>query len=125
MAKVNIKPTNLIAVLCCLCSVLFLEGCSYQEALSGKHEGTVESHQLTINKPCSLFTENTIRIETSPGQTKYQYTCGNTRVFIVLKNEELTVNEKSYGKLKDGDSIVFDHGKVLINSKEVQEVASN
>lgn len=124
MAKVNFKSTKLITIFVCLCSVFLLEGCSYREALSGKHENMLDSHQLTINKPCTLFTENMTRMENVPGYTKYEYTCGETRVFIVLNNEELTVNNRDYGRLNEGDSIVYDHGKVLINSKEVQEIAS-
>ena len=124
MAKFTLKSAKLITILGSLCLVIFLQGCSYREALRGKHEDMVDSHLVTINKPCTLFTENTTRIETLPEQTKYQYACGETKVAIVLKDEELTVNEKSYGKLNKGDAIVFDHGKVLINSKEMQEIAS-
>ena len=123
MSKIA-KSIKITAVLAGVSTVLFLQGCSYQEALRGKHEELLDSHQVTINKPCSLFTENMTRIEKLPEQTKYQYTCGKTDVRIVLKNEELTVNEKHYGRINNGDSIFFDQGKVLINSKEVHEVAS-
>jgi hypothetical protein len=124
MAKINYKSANFVALLFCLCSIFFLQGCSYREALRGKHEDMLGSHQVTINKPCSLFTENATRIENVPGLIKYQYTCGETNVAIVLKDEELTIYDKSYGRLGEGDSIVFDHGKVFINAREVQEVAS-
>ncbi|MDT4952993.1 MAG: hypothetical protein QOJ02_1131 [Acidobacteriota bacterium] len=118
------KNEKLTISLLCLALVFLSQGCSYQEAISGKHENLVGSHQITIMKPCRLFTENTTRVENHPEQTKYEYTCGDTSVSISLKDEELIVNEKSYGTINKGDSIIFDHGKVLINSKEVQEVAS-
>ena len=122
MSKIA-QSIKMTAVLAGVATVLFLQGCSYKEALRGKHEDLLDSHQVTINKPCSLFTENMTIIERHPEQTKYQYTCGKTDVRIVLKDEELTVNEKQYGRINKGDSIFFDKGRVLINSKEVHEVA--
>ncbi len=49
-------------------------------------------------------------------------------VEVIIKNGELTVDDKHYGALKEGDTIIVDHGRVLINSREVREggvIASN
>jgi hypothetical protein len=106
-------------------ALLFLsQGCSYQEALRGKHENQVDGHHIVIMKPCGLFTENTTRIENVPGRTKYEYICGETNVSMVLKDNELSVNGQSYGMISEDDSITFDHGKVLISPGEKHDVAS-
>ncbi|MDQ3754773.1 MAG: hypothetical protein M3371_08585 [Acidobacteriota bacterium] len=48
---------------------------------------------------------------------------------VTIKNGELTVNNKSYGRVKENDSISFLYGKVFVSEKEVGEggtiVASN
>jgi len=113
-----------ILILPALVLLLLAQGCSYQEALRGRHENDVGSHHVVVIKPCGLFSENTTKIENVPGHTMYEYTCGETRVAMMLKDGELTVNDKNYGAINEGDSITFDHGKVLINSRETQEVAS-
>ena len=115
---------KLVLVLPSMVFLFLAQGCSYREALRGKHENQVGSHQVTIIRPCGLFTENTTRIENLPGRTKYEYVCGETKVTIGLKDNELTVNGQSYGAIKEGDSITFDHGKVLVGSQETPQVAS-
>ena len=42
---------------------------------------------------------------------------------IVIKNEELIVNDKSYGKLNVKDSITLGDGKVVVNLKEKEGIA--
>jgi hypothetical protein len=107
-----------------LALLLLSQGCSYQEALRGKHENQVGSHQVVVMKPCGLFTENSTIIENIPGRTKYEYICGETNVSMVLKDNELSVNGQSYGTINEGDSITFDHGKVLVSPGETHDVAS-
>lgn len=41
---------------------------------------------------------------------------------VAIRHGELSVNDQNYGKLKEGDSINVDHGKVFINSKEAHAV---
>lgn len=45
------------------------------------------------------------------------YTCDNIKVKIA--NDHLSVNGRSYGALKPGDTVTCDHGKVLIRGKVV------
>ena len=44
---------------------------------------------------------------------------------VVIRNEELVVNAKSYGKLQLKDTVTVDHGKVLINNHAANVLASN
>lgn len=42
---------------------------------------------------------------------------------IVIRNEELTVNGQSYGKLKPNDGVLVDHGVVSINRRDAATAA--
>jgi hypothetical protein len=39
---------------------------------------------------------------------------------ITISGGRLTVNGRSYGALADGDTVVVDHGKVLVNDHEAR-----
>src|SRR5689334_1798862 len=104
MKRITALPEKAM-VLLGLGLLLLSQACSYQEALRGKHENQLDGHHIVIMKPCGLFTENTTRIENSPGRTKYEYICGETNVSMVLKDHELSVNGQSYGTIKEDDSI--------------------
>ena len=44
---------------------------------------------------------------------------------VVIRNEELSVNDQNYGKLQPNDSVTVDHGKVLINERAANVLAGN
>ena len=52
--------------------------------------------------------------------THYEFKCGDTA--ILIRDNTLTVNGKSYGTLNEGDAIAIDYGKVRVNSKVRAEV---
>jgi hypothetical protein len=55
--------------------------------------------------------------DTADGRSVYRFTpCRDADIRI--QDHELIVNGKSYGDLKQGDTVVVDHGKVLINDTE-------
>ncbi|HVG29547.1 MAG TPA: hypothetical protein VM864_07590 [Pyrinomonadaceae bacterium] len=39
---------------------------------------------------------------------------------ILIRGEELSVNGTRYGRLRPGDSVTVDHGRVLINDREAR-----
>ena len=39
---------------------------------------------------------------------------------VTISAEKLTVNGQSYGALAAGDTVVVDHGKVLVNDREAR-----
>lgn len=53
------------------------------------------------------------------GAPAYRFApCRDAEVFI--KGEELTVNGRQYGRLATRDTIVVDHGRVVINNQPAQ-----
>jgi hypothetical protein len=72
----------------------------------------IGSHQLVI-KPFYPLKEASKRIG---GETVMVYEVGETEVR--LKDEELLVDNMFYGALEQGDAILVDHGKVMINGDE-------
>jgi hypothetical protein len=83
-------------------------------------QDVINGHRVTIT-PCLHSTNTTLR-DKSPEDSLHSMKCGETEV--VINNEELVVNSKSYGKLKAGAAVAVDNGRVLIDSTETKEVAS-
>jgi hypothetical protein len=100
----------------CLSAILLLSACSRSNnLLLGRVEAKVGGHtvvvtdcyQTTVRPPQKLA-------DTTDGKTTYQFTpCKDADVLI--RGEELTVNNKPYGHLNQGDTITVDHGRVLVN----------
>ena len=87
--------------------------------LLGRVEAKVGSHAVVVtdcyrtNPPAP----EKIGATMTEDAAVYHYApCRDADIFI--RNEQLTVNGKSYGLLKQGDSITVDHGKILINDRE-------
>ena len=91
-----------------------LQGCSMKLSVNAKSETDMGSHHVVV-KPGATFTSSS----SSKGRnvTDHRYTCGD--VTVTIRNEELTVNDRTYGLLKPNDSILVDHGTVYVQSKQV------
>ena len=107
---------NALALRRCLCVLLIFQAC-------GMHADTSDalplgSHKVSVRPQCiSKQIENRF-----PGKDKiYNLTCGATQVTI--RNEELSVDGRVYGMLKEGDAVHVDGGKVFVNSEERGEIA--
>ena len=81
------------------------------------------TYHLSVRPQCD-FTSTTTHSRSEPdGTTRvthYELTCGN--VTVLVGDNLLSVNGKSYGTLIDGDQISIDHGKVRVNSELRAEV---
>ena len=100
-------------VLLVLAPLSLAVGCSFKIAVNEKNETDMGSHHVVV-KPGSTFTSSS---SSSGGQTEtFQYTCGDFS--ITIQNEELIVNNVSYGKLNPDDSVLIDNGKVLVENQE-------
>jgi hypothetical protein len=88
--------------------------------LVNRGQDLINGHRVTIT-PCPHSTNTTLR-DKSPEDSLHSMKCGETEV--VINNEELIVNGKTYGKLKAGAAVAVDRGRVLIDSTETREVAS-
>ncbi len=101
-----------IAVLV-LASLSLVVGCSFKIAVNEKNETDMGSHHVVV-KPGSTFTSSS---SSSGGENEtFKYTCGDFS--ITIQNEELIVNNVSYGKLNQGESVLIDNGKVLVENQE-------
>ncbi len=102
-----------------LAMVSLIAGCSVKSNATineKKKEYDIESHHVVVN-PGDLgkYFSETYYIYS------HGYVYGDTS-FAIL-NDELIVNDKKYGKLAPGDSVLVNHGKVFISGNARQGVA--
>ena len=90
-----------------------------REAMHGRAEAHMWSHRIWIS-PCRWSKRKTLRAN-SEEDSHQIFRCFGTKVEIV--DEELCVNEKSYGKLEKGAEVYVVKGKVFIGDKEAQPSA--
>lgn len=75
----------------------------------------VGTHEVTV-EPGSPHVHSTT---TGAGAGRvYEYTCAETR--IIIRQDDLRVNQLSYGALKPSDKILVSWGSVYINGKKVE-----
>jgi len=114
-----------IKMFVCLTLTFMLTACnaSMQNALLGVQETSVGEHRIKVTDCYRTDKAQATTRTESPGTIVHRYEpCRDAK--IEIRNQELTVNGKPYGKLNKGDAVVVDHGKVLINESERREVAA-
>ena len=87
-----------------------------REVAQGRAVAYMWSHRIWIS-PCRWSKRKTLRANTEEDSHQV-FKCGGMKVEIV--NEELRVNEKSYGKLSKGVDISVANGRVFIGYEEAQ-----
>lgn len=90
-----------------------------REAAQGRAEAHMWSHRIWIS-PCRWSKRKTLRAN-SEEDSHQIFRCFGTKVEIV--DEELRVNERSYGKLDKGVEVYVVKSKVFIGDKEAQPIA--
>lgn len=97
------------------CATVSLQGCSMKFSVNAKNETDMGSHHVVV-KPGAAFTSSS----SSKGgnETQYRYTCGD--ITVTITNEELIVNDKTYGLLKLNDAILIDRGTVYVQNTRVE-----
>ena len=117
---------SLITFLACLCLATLLPACSRSNnVLLGRVEAKVGEHNVVVTDCYRTSVPAPVKVEASAsgGRESYRYApCRDSD--ILIRDEDLTVNGTSYGRLKPNDAVTVDHGKVLINNRETQAVAS-
>jgi hypothetical protein len=117
----KILNSHLYSLLVVVCSLFFSSAC-----LRFHHEPTSEelgTHVVSVRPQCdgpSTSSHSRYEKDGSSRITHYEFKCGDTTVLI--RNNTLTVNGKSYGPLREGDRIAIDYGKVRVNSEVRTEV---
>ncbi|HEX8706843.1 MAG TPA: hypothetical protein VF723_01165 [Pyrinomonadaceae bacterium] len=110
---------SLAAALLCFSALLVFQGCNMRRVLRDEVRTTLGSHVVSIRPAGGWMSEGNILSDEREGKLS----CNN--VTVIIKDEQLLVNDKSYGELKPGDAVSVVNGKVLVNSREIQEVARN
>jgi hypothetical protein len=105
-------------------SVLFLflimQGCSdLHNLVWNKADAFIDGHHVVISPCRNSYTKT---ISDTPTNRDHIFGCGDA-IKVQIKNEELTVNDKAYGVLGRGDTIIVKNDKVFINKKEVEALA--
>ncbi len=86
-------------------------------------EQQLGSHRVSIKPFCDGASSGTLAQAQRDGTSRiiaYEFTCGDTKV--VIRENMLTVNDKSYGRLNEGDQVAVDYGKVRVNREVRAEV---
>jgi hypothetical protein len=89
-----------------------------RELIQGRAVADMWSHRIWVS-PCHWSQRKTLRANTEEDSHQV-FKCSGVKVEIV--NEELRVNEKSYGKLSKGVEVGVVNGRVFIGDKEVQPI---
>jgi hypothetical protein len=100
---------------------LLLGGCNKgRRVLLNQTATTLGSHRMSI-QPVGRWHSSIFggQQQDADGKQMWVFSAGETK--IVVKEEQLSVNGKSYGKLKEGDHVDVAFGKVFVNNKEVAE----
>lgn len=133
IARTNTRSSlKAFALALTLAAAALLQGCHKtnptQLALN-QVRTTLGSHKMII-APVGRLGSRTKYAATETGkdgQSVHVFRVNDNQ--LTIKNGELTVNNKSYGRVKEDDAISFLYGKVFVNDKEVGEggavVASN
>lgn len=116
--KSSIMAAGIVSSLLLL---LFAQGCSDVDTLVwNKADTTIDGHHIVISPCRDSYTKT---INDTPTDRHHVFGCKSVEVKI--DNEELTVNDKPYGTLSRGDTVMVKNGKVFINDKEAVAVAKN
>ena len=94
----------------CLTALMLLAACAGQHnLLLGRVEAKVGGHQVVVTDCYRIHAPEPQQVQA----TEWRYTpCRDADVRI--KEEELTVNGQSYGRLRPADAVLVDHGVVSV-----------
>jgi hypothetical protein len=113
MQTMSKKHALLLA--CCCAATVTMAGCSpSNNLLFGEVQATLGTHMVAVTD-CY---RTTVPAPTNSGDD-YRFTpCRDADVDI--RQESLSVNGRSYGRLNPGDSVLVDHGVVSVNRPQAR-----
>lgn len=118
----NILTSHLSSIV--VLSLLYVatsSGCVKYERVAS--ESRLGSHYVSISPACQNKSTRSRNHQEKDGSSRvlfYEFTCGD--ITVLIRDNMLSVNDKPYGLLNDGDTINIDYGKVRVNSKVRSEV---
>jgi hypothetical protein len=104
-------------VIIVLSVAVFLSACSKSNnLLLGRVEAKLGTHMVVVTDCYRTSVPPTQALTNSAdGSTVYRFKpCADAD--IVIHNEQLTVNGKRFESLVPGDTVIVDHGQVLVNT---------
>lgn len=109
-----------IAISAILCFAACLSACGKSNnLLLGEVEAQVGAHTVRVTDCYRTSVPPPERLADANGQPSYRFMpCRDADVQI--RGGELTVNGRSYGRIKESDSILVDHGVVSVNPPELR-----
>lgn len=114
----SIKTGVLISSLFLL---ILMQACSDLNTLVWKKaDAVIDGHRVVISPCRGSYTKT---VSDTPANRDHTFACSDDSIVVHIKNEELRINEKSYGTLKRGDNIAVRDGRVFINEKEAEALA--
>lgn len=84
------------------------------DLVQGRVTAEVAGHHVIVTDCYRTSPPGPERLPDENGAPVYRYAPCKDAV-VILRGTDLTVNGTAYGTLGDGDEIVVDHGRVLIN----------
>jgi hypothetical protein len=98
--------------LVCVCAALLTPACSRSNnLLLGRVEADVAGHTVAVTDCYRTKVPAPEIVTTSSGSPTYRFAPCRDAV-VTIKDDELRVNGKGYGKLGPGDAVLVDHGVV-------------
>jgi hypothetical protein len=92
--------------------------------LEGRVEAQVGDHVVVVTDCYRTSVSPPQRLDNTPaGQSTYRFAPCRDAV-VELRGTQLVVNGTSYGEVKPGDTIIVDHGRVLINDRAATATAT-
>lgn len=85
--------------------------------------GQLGTHSVSVKPQCDFSSTRSHRHTEQNGTsriTHYEFKCGDYS--ILIRDNTLSVNGKSYGTLNEGDAIAIDFGRVRVNREVRAEV---
>jgi hypothetical protein len=106
-----------------LSAAVYVSSCSKSNnLLLGRVETKLGTHTIIVTD-CYRTSVPPAQVEKDSvnGSTSYHFApCLDAD--IVIRNEWPTVNRKAYERLSPGDTVIIDHGQVLVNSHLAQKI---
>jgi len=116
--------TKAIIVAMLVSVAVSISACSKSNnVLLGRVEAQLGTHKIVVTD-CYRTSVPDVQSskDSADGSTSYRFTpCVDADV--IIRDERLTVNGRSYEELAPGDTVIVDHGQVLINTHIARSAA--
>lgn len=118
------KVPRLITTLPLACAAALAVACTRSNnLLLGRVEAKVGSHTVVVTDCYRTSVPAPQKVETAEAGARETYRFTPCRdADVLIRDEELVVNGTSYGRIRQGDSVTVDHGRVLVNEQQARAV---